>query len=490
MEQMMLVNNPLFAAFTAAPSTASGQMSPVQGTDSASVFANLLDVVSDMSLADAQSEDFSQFVDSEAKNLLEDPKKSFNESLSQLSPLLVNVGLNQVAAHVSQDVGHLNEGISPKIGASETLSQGDWLLKTESLQQTANMHMLAEKNASQAKPDTASVQAWALALASDDVKSVSIDDPKAVKVADAPSAMSFWKEDVLSKSEPVDSTKSRSMGDVVTQIDKKSEPSKNFEAISADKEVLKIKSRVSAPKEEKVQNGSDFLLSDANALHSAAQHASTKGPEKAGLVAVSGRLTLGEVGDNRVSPQSASFVADKIQSLKQQGGGRIRVELNPQELGSVEIHVSVKRGGLMDVQVFAERPETLKMFENSKADLVAKLGERGSAQVDMRPMLKDMAGAGASVAPRSVESSAMGQMSSDQILQLRNTSDVMAPLSSSMNDVKSMSSNSKMSQERSFDGGESSSRDSDARQFSFNRDEKRDRAHDQWREHMSERNIA
>jgi hypothetical protein len=84
--------------------------------------------------------------------------------------------------------------------------------------------------------------------------------------------------------------------------------------------------------------------------------------------------TLGNSQDLRIAPNSVDFLSEKIEALKSQGGGMIRVEMNPQDLGGLEIKVSQARGRLV-VELKVEKDSTLKVFENSKGELSRKLDD-------------------------------------------------------------------------------------------------------------------
>lgn len=89
---------------------------------------------------------------------------------------------------------------------------------------------------------------------------------------------------------------------------------------------------------------------------------------------------LGDVSDSRVSAESLKFVADKVEQLKAQGGGSIRIELAPRELGSIDVKVGM-RGGLLTVEIKAENMTTQQALNSSKAELQASLGKVAPAEV-------------------------------------------------------------------------------------------------------------
>jgi len=93
--------------------------------------------------------------------------------------------------------------------------------------------------------------------------------------------------------------------------------------------------------------------------------------------------TLGTAADRRVSHQAIDFVADKIDTLRTNGGGVLRVHLDPKDLGSVMLKVSTK-GGIAKVEIVAEKAETAALFTQNRADLNSKLENSGiSAHVSI-----------------------------------------------------------------------------------------------------------
>ncbi|MBS1982981.1 MAG: flagellar hook-length control protein FliK [Bdellovibrionales bacterium] len=120
-------------------------------------------------------------------------------------------------------------------------------------------------------------------------------------------------------------------------------------------------------------SGSEFLLN--RSLADATASAKPAEP-------IVGAAVIGKPGDQRVSAESLDFVADKIDNLRTQGGGRLKVELNPNGMGSVEIRVTQQRGG-MKVELLAEKPETLKALNDAKADLSTRLQTIAPSKLDV-----------------------------------------------------------------------------------------------------------
>ena len=118
--------------------------------------------------------------------------------------------------------------------------------------------------------------------------------------------------------------------------------------------------------------GADFILSRSTTETTSAQ--------KSGALELPQKL--GAPSDRRISSGTVDFVADKVDALRAQGGGRLRVEMSPKDLGGLEIRVSMARGQ-MKVELFAERPETLQAVRNSSSELGAKLSAIAPAQLEI-----------------------------------------------------------------------------------------------------------
>ena len=73
----------------------------------------------------------------------------------------------------------------------------------------------------------------------------------------------------------------------------------------------------------------------------------------------------------------AEQVAVQIQRAAEQGASRISIELDPAELGRVEVRLDVDRTGAVSASVFAERQETLDMLKKDQGSLEKALQNAG-----------------------------------------------------------------------------------------------------------------
>jgi len=124
--------------------------------------------------------------------------------------------------------------------------------------------------------------------------------------------------------------------------------------------------------------------------------------------------TLGEAGDRRVSAESLNLVADRIESLKARGGGTLKVELNPSDMGAIEIRVT-KVGDEVQVRLTAEKPATLEALKASSADLTAKLESLAPSKLEISNVVRTAGGTSAA-APQATE--ARGSTTA-QVMDLR-----------------------------------------------------------------------
>jgi hypothetical protein len=227
------------------------------------------------------------------------------------------------------------------------------------------------------------------------------------------------------------------------------------------------------------------LLLDRGTAHS---FASGVGALAAPVVAKSSQnallntSSLGEPSDSRISHQSLDFVAEKIEQLKSQGGGSIRIELAPKEMGAIDVKVGM-RGGVLQVQIKAENMVTQQALQASKADLQGKLAKVAPSEINVSA-LRDV---NKEVVQLSQNKSLT--QNSEHFLSSFNGSDLRAASSLVMEQKLQTSSGGSSSSQ--FGGGRGGSSASDDflsqrqsmmswdKQESF-RDDKRDQARDQW----------
>jgi|GEM_PF-2536977 len=161
---------------------------------------------------------------------------------------------------------------------------------------------------------------------------------------------------------------------------------------------VSIPSVRSAPKSS-IRTGQDMLLDRMDV----SVEASKQGVNAANLRApalVGAAAMAAPESDRRISSESVSFVAEKIETLRAQGGGQLRVELNPNGMGSIEIRVSMVRGQVQ-VKLAAERPETLKALQESRGDLLGRLeSHQAAATLEMSTLSEVRGQAMRSFAPQ------------------------------------------------------------------------------------------
>ncbi len=373
------------------------------GVPAAGGFENLLDLMSDMTVADEQSLNLNSANEEALMGVQDDPLEALKGNSLALNGIQKDAILNKESLHVGQ----------PKPALAETKESSDKLVSLQDIMLTGAMPAAMLSRAEMATPfslqmssgqpslpqqavtlpgvqgpqqlDPQSVQMWALGLGNGDIKAVSLGQSEVVAKPESELSSDFLGE---GKAAPKASSfpeslkkPQKSEGAHAIQLNRFSW-SENLaaqpEAKSADLGMQMLRQDLpqvlskDEPKKNAVMPGGDFVLGQLNA-----QPASGETP-----VALFDGSQLGEVGDRRISPEAMNFVANKVESLKARGGGTLRVELNPNGMGSLEIRVSMKKGGL-DVQLLAERPETLSILKGSQVQLTEKLQEIAPVKLDL-----------------------------------------------------------------------------------------------------------
>ncbi len=394
-------------------------------------FQNLLDLVSDIDLADGQSPEFPETLDESlngiSDSLLQDMKVSQNQSeISILQHQFASSGLNKQlplaqAPNIGQRVekpDEMNELVSNLTSMSVPLNE---------MERTAIDLNRQELNRQTDKPKGEAVQMWAAGIATGDITSVDVMAPVAKQIPQTdPKSFEFvlgFKNPGASpqneglQKEPLESQrvlKDPPKVESTTQVSKAIEvkpvfkiqtesPAEPVTTSTSTKNVgsnekpqtvqlesfvpanpVKVEtsvnqiSKTEPNKELKTWESSEFLLKEQTKTAKKIEPNSAVSDLAPAAAFVAKESVLGGQGklatvDNRLSSHSVGFVAEKVQNLVDQGGGQIRVQLNPHNLGSLEIRVSMKPGGGVDVQVRAEKETTRIAFENSKGDLTQKL---------------------------------------------------------------------------------------------------------------------
>lgn len=113
---------------------------------------------------------------------------------------------------------------------------------------------------------------------------------------------------------------------------------------------------------------------DANANLGATTTAKTE-VSRPGAEAFSLTAAANEVRKNDVRPEDAANVRNLIQGaqvLMRKGGGEMKVQMNPEGLGQVDLKVAVKEGKV-DIQILADTADTKRLLEKGMGDLKASL---------------------------------------------------------------------------------------------------------------------
>lgn len=464
--------------------------SPQQGA-----FGNLLDLVSDMQMADEQglaqvdylNDRVGELFDPEQENL----KTGAHESELQQA----------IQAAVSGNA-NLAEPIGPKAMPKGVVPGMDKVAKPFNELSTVDVAGLKDLGTARRSLDgrkAESAKIWASAIATGDLTSVEIE-PDTVTAQPAPLASealvkasaSGKPEQAWTELRTTTTSAAEVSGAEVTAPEAKApkvtaDPAKGpatavastSASVTATKRDTSSKERGQGEGFERAQpkiveskprakSGSEFLL-EKSVFHAEGQ----KAPQ-----ALEASAKLGTFGDRRISSETLDFVADKIESLRAQGGGNLRIELNPRDLGAIQVKVIAQRGGTLRVEVKAENAETAKIFAASSTSLRAKLETiapttlevaHASTHAKDRPVelhrVRDMAEAHASKATMSLSNDGGAASTAD---------------AGSSGDTGFRDSDSNRGDQRSTTGNDWFTGRSDSRTATDGRDEKRERAMRDW----------
>lgn len=384
------------------PRTLNSDLASGSGMGEGSDFVDLLSTVKDLEVAETQLTDVHQLNEEMFRDLT-------NKSPTYAAAPLTTDFLGPTK--IDQKSAELTVGQKASYLSSETVDAKDLLLDSASLSSEAQLRSVHLDNQSHALK-TESVAQWASALASGDIKNVVVENSgrqnfdqqmkpivtTATPVAELGSRTELHETNVSGEQLKGSSFVERreqlvlenSLGgdiykDTVTDPTQKTN---GFGAIerSVNKAADSFKETASETGglKKKSTEAKDFLLDHQVGYSRAAEKASFQ--EMPVFLAPA---SIGEPTDNRMAPDALNFMADKIESLQAQGGGRLKLELNPKELGLVEIKVSM-RGGKLNVDLSAERQETLSAINNSKSQLLDKLTTVGPANLVITPKLEPM----------------------------------------------------------------------------------------------------
>ncbi len=420
-------------------------------------FQSLLDIVSDLEIADTQNAGFSESFESEVLAQMDSGQRDLMGAKNESA--IVNQMQGWVALQKESVIPHqeIVGQSAPLVELAETINPKEMVLgSTLELGAIENLQRQSSKQVSAAQKGEA-VQAWALAIAAGDVKAVDVVAEKQfeeakvfaptevfvplkgtlqspqenqaglksealpqltqtnVKAPRVDKEVELTKAAIPSSAPEMSLAKNLNLGSdkgferivppvVVGAEIKNSESnqkpkakmnpqfeSANFKLTDSEISASSSKSEIESPVRplEKSEAASEFLLKEQ-----------TKGPKKiqvasgaedtqaflpaAALSVVRDAESLGEPGDKRLNPQTMGLVAEKIENLKAQGGGTLRVELAPKDLGAIEIRVTQRPSGLVMVKLSAEKISTRDALGASQSDLALRIEQSGtSARVEI-----------------------------------------------------------------------------------------------------------
>ncbi len=509
-------------------------------------FADLLGLVEDIGVADGQSQELLNFTEGESQKVM-DASLQGPQSQAALQSAMGQMMLQK-------DAGNLKVGQPPPQGqTAETLVSNVAPLKMMELAALAEQGTQRIPNGETLKPDA--VAAWAQAFGSNDVRRLDVETVK------APSLVVSGVDGLPRKLQPASemtvgpASPETQQAETLKALGEAGLFGKNeaTDAKSSVRGFARDNARAPAPKNASVE-AKDFFMSRNDASPKAAEAAQgaraefvpafpgrvakekvdgssqtasdfltqksvdfsssvAKPVTDAALAApvVVGASTLGSADDRRISPQSVQFVADKIDALKQQGGGRLLVELHPKDMGVVELRVTKTRGGELQVQILAEKPSTLSALQGSQSELKDRLSSIAPVQLEVGTggtvAGGSSAASGLDAAVASKASRPMASGNSQDMLAVRRSSE--KPVASEMQ--RTSGESQKISSVESMDRlsarvnvatdspkGTSGSnlamdrlqRESGANNQGWDREERREKALDRWEEAFEKRQQA
>lgn len=430
------------------------QITPTQGK--AEEFQSLLDLVAQLEVADSQSVGFDETFQNE---LGEFPDAGMREvkalvNQAEIMNAIPNVPLSLVEqAGQGSTVGQ--QGLLKQEVLAETVKQNnDLSVSAMELAAISGIKLNANKVGDFSQKGE-SVQKWALAMASGDVKAIDLmkDVPDAKLVEARQVAvigdLALRNNPVLNEIEnaPVEAKLEQvAIKDFQASkrgvLENKVAQEENNPPASILKSSPKVENKLDKLDPVGQSKDFDFRKTDNNPGKSLVEKQElvssgesldakkfllkeqTKTPHKVstshgseGLIAASATLnrpvlvgadTLGEPGDRRLEPQAVGVVAEKIDALRAQGGGTLRVELAPEELGAIEIRVTQRASGLVVVKLSAEKSSTREALGASQSDILAQIEKTGiSGRIEVSTHQKSL------VTPEAASSHVAGFSSSN-----------------------------------------------------------------------------
>ena len=459
-------------------------------------FQSLLSLVNDTSLVEEQGGMMMESLKLGANGLqdIESEKLSTkaNASVANLDVMQALAPLGQMGQNGMANVGlgqSANLVQETKLPVSNPMGIDPNALSGQALQMQLATGAMVRPMATPVKgPSVEATAQWAQAFADGDIKELAVgptpDDASLMSVKSAKADASMERA--------IQGAKASVAGLAVMGVESRGskesgvsdQGASGFQAFKAA-ELPKITTKTAPTQHSatKAVNASDFLLDQSMTSRGAV--ASDAKPQASALV---GAKQIGQPGDHRIAPQALDFVADKVQGLRDQGGGTLRVQLAPKEMGIVELKVSVIRGQLT-VKMTAESPETMKALEANKADLVAKLEHTMPTQLEISSKAVhevSFAKSSGSVLNRPEGATTQSLLDLKGVSQSADVSDMADMMN--MGGKDHSSSNQTMDFSRQ-DSGNRSGTNSESN-LGWSREERRDRAMNQWAESFEERQSA
>lgn len=301
------------------------------------------------------------------------------DSKDSISP--VNVGQQLSKIGNAEMLTHVEKKPGIENFQNEILTRG---IDSLALSKAVN---LENKNAQMPKLGIEQVTAWSQALASKEIKNVSVEttlDPivreklaatqvLASKLPDAElKAENFTeksneivKPELRSKiavqSEKLDLKTSAELRDL-SQVSAKSAPLQTL-AVVPDQPVKSLVSGEKTEKQEPTEaKGSDSVMAKDFML---TQMAGSKVTSKGEGI---------KIDETKVSKEISDFVAEKVDQLKQSGGETLRVKMVSSDLGGLDIKVTLRRG-LVNVDIRADESASQAVLNASSSQLKERLNK-------------------------------------------------------------------------------------------------------------------
>jgi hypothetical protein len=374
-------------------------------------FQDILGLVSDMELADGQSPESQDFLEQQRSQLSLPGEQELALARNAAELQQISLVANPVQAP-TETAPRKDVGQRPLASGVETLAAHEVLSSVQDLGMFADRQLASRPQS----VDGEAAAVWASALASKELTAVELEavpaspetapSPRvafapaqgsalpaaaALAVRDPSTLRDLAPEAPASAPAKVEAKAERETGKAVNAAEIRSPDLANVDTrkvneaptvtrVSPEPAPIFEKTARESAKPE-VLSGHEFLLdrmdlsTQANAR--GADVASMRSPALVGAAALASPES-----DRRISPESANFVAEKVESLRAQGGGQLRVQLDSQGMGAIEIRVSMSRGQVQ-VKLAAEKPETLKALQDSRSDLLGRLESSRPASLEL-----------------------------------------------------------------------------------------------------------